>query len=146
MPMLQSNSIKRTFKTQTIIRLLQLYNSWGSKPYFILYLFRYLILIVIVTTMVQCLEFPSNKNISDSICINSHNDNTQPPPLQWNQCYFENLPNNKLSRSVFRATTFFQYSSMKSSLNILLQHAQNLEENIQTLYTKLITNHDDQKT
>ena len=46
----------------------------------------------------------------------------------------------------FRVTTFFKFSSMKSSLNILLQYAQNVEENIQTLYAKLITNHDNQKT
>ena len=41
---------------------------------------------------------------------------------------------------------FSQFNSMKSSLNILLQYTQNLEENIQTLYTKLVTNHDNQKT
>ena len=35
---------------------------------------------------------------------------------------------------------------MKSSLNILLQYTKNLEENIQALYTKLITNYDSQKT
>ena len=35
---------------------------------------------------------------------------------------------------------------MKSSFNILLQYTQNLEENIQTLYTQLITNHDNQES
>ena len=58
---------------------------------------------------------------------------------------FKKLPDIKMSRSVFRVTTFFQFSSMKSSLNILLQYSKNIEENIQALYTKLITNHDNQK-
>ena len=52
----------------------------------------------------------------------------------------------KLFISVFRVTIFFQFGSTKSSLNILLQYTQNLEENIQTLYTKLVTNYDNQKT
>ena len=59
---------------------------------------------------------------------------------------FKKLPNIKLSRSVFRVTTFFQFGSIKFSVNILLQYAQELEENIQTLYTKLVTNYYNQKT
>ena len=48
---------------------------------------------------------------------------------------FEKLPNIKLSRSVFRVT-FFQFDSTKPSLNLLFQYAQDLEENMETLYTK----------
>ena len=58
---------------------------------------------------------------------------------------FKKLPNIKLSRSVFRVTMFFQFGCTKSSLNILLQYTKNLEENIQTLYTKLVTNYNNQK-
>ena len=59
---------------------------------------------------------------------------------------FEKLPDIKPSRPVVRVTMFFQFSSMKSSLNILPQCTQNLEENIQTLYTQLITNYDNQES
>ena len=41
---------------------------------------------------------------------------------------------------------FFQFGSTKSSSNTLPQYAQDLEENIQALYTKLVTNYDNQKT
>ena len=56
------------------------------------------------------------------------------------------MPNIKLSRSVFSITTFFQFYSTKSSLNILLQYTQDPEENIQTLYSKLVTDNYYQKT
>ena len=59
---------------------------------------------------------------------------------------FEKVPSIKLSRSVFGVTTFFQCDSTISSLNILLQYAQDLEENIQAFYTKLVTDNYDQKT
>ena len=57
---------------------------------------------------------------------------------QWNWCYLKNLPNIELSKSVCSVTMFFQFSSPKSSWNMLLQYPQNLEENIQTL---LVTNY-----
>ena len=53
---------------------------------------------------------------------------------------FEKLHNIKLSHSVFRVTTFFQFNSMKSALNILFQYAHDLDENLKTLYSKLVTN------
>ena len=59
---------------------------------------------------------------------------------------FEKLPNIKLSRSVFRVTTFLQFDSTKFSLNLLLQYTQDLEENIKTLFTKLVTDNHCQKT
>ena len=116
---------------------MEIYLSKGSKLYFILYLFRSMALTIVVITMVICFEFPSNKNISNSIHINGHNDNTQ--PLTFHMSYssmepvlFEKIPNIKLFRSIFRVTMFFQFGSTKSSLNILLQYTQGQEENIQT--------------
>ena len=102
-------------------------------------------------TMDRCFEFPSNTNIRDSIHINGHNDNMQPLIFHMNYSsmelvLFKKLLNITLSRSVFQVIVLFQFSSTKSSLNILLQYAQNLEENIQTLFATLITNHDNQKT
>ena len=78
------------------------------------YLFRYLALTRIMITMVQCFEFPSNKDISDSICIIGHNTNVPPPTFHINYSsmelvLFEKLPNIKLSRSMYRVTTFFQF-------------------------------------
>ena len=64
--------------------------------------------------------------------------------VEW--VLFEKLHNIKLSRSVFRVTTFFQFNSTKSSLNLLLQYAQDLEEDIKTLYTELVTDNHNQKT
>ena len=113
--------------------------------------FRYLALTIIVTTMVKCFKFPSNKNISDSFCINRHIVNMPPLTFQMNHSsmepvLFKKLPNIKLSRLIFRGTTFFQFSYTQASLNILLQYAQNLEENIQTLYTRLVAKNDNQKS
>ena len=59
---------------------------------------------------------------------------------------FEKLPNIKLSRLIFRVTTFSQFDSTKSSLNTLLEYAQDLDDNIKTLFTKLVTTNYDQKT
>ena len=137
---------------QMIIKLLQKYKSpKDQKPYFIFYVFRSLTLTIIAITMVQWCELPSNKSFSASILINGHNTNV--PPLTFHMNYssmelvlFEKLPNIKLFRSIFRVTTFFQFGSTKCSLNISLQYAQDWEGDIQTLYTKLITNNDDQKT
>ena len=59
---------------------------------------------------------------------------------------FEKLPNINLSRSVFRVTTFFQFAFPKSSLHILPPYAQDLEYNIQILYTKVVRDNHNQKT
>ena len=75
---LQSSSTKRNHK-QMVIKLSWKYKSpKDQKPYFFLYLFISLALKIIVNTMVQCFEFPSNKNISNSIHINGHNTNALP--------------------------------------------------------------------
>ena len=54
---------------------------------------------------------------------------------------FEKLHNIKsVTCSVFRVTTFFQFDSTKYALNTLLEYAQDLDENLKTLYSKLVTN------
>ena len=53
---------------------------------------------------------------------------------------FENPQNIKLSCSIFRVTMFFQFDSTKVALSILLQYAHDFDENLKTLYSKLITN------
>ena len=53
---------------------------------------------------------------------------------------FEKLHNIKLSCSVFRVTTLFQFDSTKSTLNTLLEYTQDLDENLKTLYSKLVMN------
>ena len=52
----------------------------------------------------------------------------------------EKLHYIKLSCSVFRVTTFFQFDSTKFALNTLLEFAQDLDENLKTFYSKLVTN------
>ena len=46
---------------------------------------------------------------------------------------FEKLHNIKLSCSVFRVTTFFQFDSTKTTLNTLFEYAHYLDENLKTL-------------
>ena len=53
---------------------------------------------------------------------------------------FEKLHNIKLSCPVFRVITFFQFDSTKSALNILFKYNQDLDENLKTLYSKLVMN------
>ena len=53
---------------------------------------------------------------------------------------FEKFHNIKLSKSVFRITTFFKINSMKVAPSILLQYTHNFDENLKTLYSKLVTN------
>ena len=48
---------------------------------------------------------------------------------------FKKLHNIKLSHSVF-----FQFDSSKSTLGILLQYTHDFNENMKTLYLKLVTN------
>ena len=52
---------------------------------------------------------------------------------------FQKLHNIAITLS-FRLTTFFQFDSTKSSLNILLQYAHDLDKNLKTLYSKLVRN------
>ena len=53
---------------------------------------------------------------------------------------FEKLHNIKMSYSVFRVMTFFQFESTKAALEILLQYGNSFEENLETLYSKVVSN------
>ena len=53
---------------------------------------------------------------------------------------FEKLHNITLSHSVLRVSTFFQFDSTKVALSILLQYLHAFDKNLQTLYSKLVTN------
>ena len=55
---------------------------------------------------------------------------------------FEKLHNIKLSHSLFRVTTFFQFKSTKAEIEMLLQYVHNFDENLKTLYSKSVTNND----
>ena len=67
----------------------------------------------------------------------SHMNNSAMEPV-----LFENPHNIRLSQSVFRVTTFFQFNSMKAVLCILLDYAHDFDENLKTLYSNLVTNND----
>ena len=53
---------------------------------------------------------------------------------------FEKLNNIKLSHSIFRVTTLFQFDSTKNALITLLQYVQDLDANLKTLYSQLVSN------
>ena len=53
---------------------------------------------------------------------------------------FETLNNIKLSHSLCRVTDFFQFESTKAALDTLCQYMHDFEENLKTLYSKLVTN------
>ena len=82
-------------------------------------------------------------NVNDHICIKSI-------PITENKVHihfsamepvlFEKLHDIKLSHSVFRVTTFLQFNSTKVALNILLQYMHDFNENLKTLYSKLVIN------
>ena len=55
---------------------------------------------------------------------------------------FEELHNIKLSHSVFRVTTFFQFASSQTALQILLQYSYDFEANLTTLISKLVDEND----
>ena len=52
----------------------------------------------------------------------------------------QNLHNIKLSQSIFRVTTFFQFESTKVVLEILLHYMHDFDKNLKALYSKLVTN------
>ena len=100
-----------------------------------LYLFRSLALTIVMITLVQSFEPPSNKNISNSICINGHITNKLAPAFHINYLsmepvLFEKLYYIKLSRSVLELSSFSNLT--RSSLNTLLEYAKDLDDNIKT--------------
>ena len=50
---------------------------------------------------------------------------------------FEKLHNIKLSLSIFRVTTFFQFDSTKNALNTLLEYTQDLNENLKNIMLRI---------
>ena len=94
---------------------------------------------------------PSNMNISELLDLNGHNKANQMSKSENQSCMnysslepvlFEKLQNIKLSRSVFRVTTLFQFDSTKDALSFLLQYAHDFDENLKKLYSRLVTNND----
>ena len=73
---------------------------------------------------IKSIPFPENK---------SHiNCSAMEPVL------FEKLHAIKLSHSVFRVNTFFQFDSTKVSLSILLQYMHDFNKNLKSLYSELV--------
>ena len=89
-------------------------------------------------------------NISNILDLNDH-INTKPIPKPENQSHmnyssmepvlFEKHHNIKLLSSVSRVTTFFQFDSTEAALSILLQYMDDLDKNLKTLCSKLVTNY-----
>ena len=118
-------------------------------PFISLYFFRCLALTIHMITLVQSFKSPSNKNIGNTLNINSHSTRKPTPKFEnwvhmnysWREpVLFKKLHNIKLSCSVFRVTTFFQFGFTKSALNSLIKYAQDLDENLKTLYSKIVMN------
>ena len=99
----------------------------------------------------QGFRSPSNMNISNVFNLNGH-INTKPIAKSEDQSHlnysslepvlFEKLHNIELFQPVFRVTMFFQLNSMKAALSILLHYVYDFDENLKTLYSKLVTNND----
>ena len=112
--------------------------------------FRWLVLTILFITMMQGFKASSTMNITELLYLNGHinmNPRFKPEgpthmnssalkPLFWKLC------NIKLSHSVFRVTTFFQFPSTKTALQILLQYMHDFKENLIILYSKLVTIND----
>ena len=114
----------------------------------LLYLFRYLALAILSITLVQGFKAPGDMNVSELLTLNSH-IKTKPISKPENlsgmnysalkPVLFEKLYNIKLSCSVFRVTTFFQFESTNVELEFLLHYAYDVEENQKKTYSKLVT-------
>ena len=111
-------------------------------PHCINYLIKDTIHVVLTTlfvTMVHGFKTSSTKNVTEPLDLNGHfnmnlifkpkgpmciNNSALEPVL------YEKLHNTKLSHSVFRITTSFQFASTKTALPILLQYAYISEDNL----------------
>ena len=99
----------------------------------------------------QGFKSPSNMNISNILDLNGH-IKAKLMPKSKNQSImnysslqpvlFEKFYNIKLSQSVFRVTTFFQFNLMRAALGILLHYVHDFDKNLKTLYSKLVTDND----
>ena len=113
--------------------------------YFTLF-FRYLALAILSITLVQGFKSPSNMNISELLDLNGHIKAKlmSKPKNQSHMNYsalepvlFEKLHNIKLSQSVFRVTTFFQFESTKAALEILLHYMHDFDKNLKNTILKI---------
>ena len=103
---------------------------------------------LLLVTLVKGFKSLSNMNLSNILNVNDHSRLNIPIPENKSQInysamepvLFEKSHNIKLSQSVFRITTFFQFDSTQVALNILLQYTHNFNENLETLYSKLVIN------
>ena len=59
---------------------------------------------------------------------------------QWSQYYSKNYIILNYHAEFSEFTKFFQFKSTKSTQNTLLKYTQDLDENLKTLYSKLVTN------
>ena len=107
-----------------------------------------LALALLSVTLVQVLKSSSNMNLSNMLHVNDYISTKSisipenKPGINYSAMepvLFESLYNIKLLHSVVRVTTFFKFSSTKVALSIL-QYAHDFDENLQTLYSKVVMN------
>ena len=101
--------------------------------------------------MVHGFKASSTMNVTERLDLNGHinmSPMSKPEgPMHMKnsaleQVLFEILHNIKLLCSVFSITTFFQFASTKTALQILLQYVHVFEDNETILCSKLVTNND----
>ena len=118
--------------------------------YFTLF-FRYLLLAILSIILVQGIKYPSNMSISKLLSLNSNikvklmSKSKNQPHMNYSALdpvLFEKLYNIKLSQSVVRVSTFFQFEATKAPLEDLIHYVHNCDENMKTLYSTLVTSND----
>ena len=95
--------------------------------------------------LVQSLKPSSNNIINNNGSITNHIIQKPLPEFHMNYSsvetvLFEKLHNIKLSHSVFRVITFFQLESTKNALDTLLTYNQEVDANLKTVYSVLVSN------
>ena len=95
--------------------------------------------------LVQGLKSSSNMTLSYILNVNDHISIKSIPIMSKYSVmelviFKKKLLDIKLLHLVFRATTFFHLDSTKVALSILLQYAHDFNENLKTLYSKLVIN------
>ena len=117
--------------------------------------FRYLALAILSITLVQGLKSLHNMNISELLDLYGHikakpmyksKDQSHVIYSSLEPVLFEKPNNIKLSQSVFHYPVL-PIQSTKAALSILFHYAHDFNENLKTLYSKLVINNDfDHKT
>ena len=95
------------------------------------------------STLVQSFKPPSNNNIRNTLNINSHISNklTTWFPMNYSsmeQVLFEKLPTLNDHTQFSELPSFSNLTPPNHALNTLLKYAQDLDENLKTLYSKLV--------